>query len=63
MIGHRLIPGVEDGDDADLGTKPLGIGGDSLQCLGREAHQHRIDGGLVVEGILGDRGRQREDGM
>lgn len=62
-MGHRLPPGVERGDNADLGTEPFGVGRHRLQRLGGEAHQQGIDDGLVVEGDLGDGGRKREDDM
>ncbi len=56
-----LAPGVEHGDDADLGAEMLGIGGDGAQRLGRGAEQDGVDDGLVLEGDLGDRRRQGED--
>ena len=54
MVGHGLAPSVKHGDDTDLGTQPLGVGGDRLQRLGRNSHQQCVDDRLVVEGYLGD---------
>ena len=56
-----LSPGVEHRDQADLGAEMLWIGGDDAQRLGRRREQDGVDGVLVVEGDLGDRGRQGED--
>jgi hypothetical protein len=61
MMGHRLAPCVQHGGDADLGAKPSGIGGDGLQCHGRDPHQQGIHGRLVLESDLGDCRRQGED--
>ena len=56
-----LTPGVQHGDEADLGAEMLGIGGDRAQRLGRGLEQDGVDRRLVLEGDLGDLGRQRED--
>ena len=50
MMGERLPPCVEDGDEADLGAQMPGIGGNGAQRLGRRSEQHGIDQGLVMEG-------------
>ena len=38
-----LAPGVQDGQEADLGPEVLGIGGDLLQGLGGGAEQEAVD--------------------
>ena len=58
-----LAPGVEHGDETDLGAEMLRVGGDRAQRLGRRAEQDGVDRLLVLEGDLGDRRRQREDDM
>ena len=61
MMVQVLAPGVEHGDDADLGAEMLGIGGDGAQRLGGGAEQDGVDRRLVLEGDLGHRRRQGED--
>ena len=61
MVRQRLSPGVEDGDDADLGAEPAWIGGERRHRLGGGLEQDGIDDGLVLEGDRGDRRRQCED--
>jgi hypothetical protein len=51
---------VEHSGDADLGAKPLGIGGDRQGGLCRRCEQQIVDHGLVVVGDVGDRTGQRE---
>ena len=60
MMVQVLAPGVEHGEEADLGAEMLGIGGDGAQRLGCRPEQDGVDRLLVLEGDLGDRGRQRE---
>ena len=55
MMLQGLAPGVEHGDEADLGAEMLGIGGDRAQRLGRRPEQDGVDRLLVLEGDLGDR--------
>ena len=52
---------MEHGGDADPCAEMLGIGGDRQHRLRRRAEQQVVDGGLVVEGDVGDLGRQGED--
>jgi hypothetical protein len=59
MMGECLSPGVQNGDQADLGAEAFG--GEDGERLGRRAHQQSIDGRLVVEGDLGCGWRQGED--
>lgn len=61
MMLQGLAPGVEHGDEADLGPQVLRVGGDPAQRLRRGAEQDGIDRLLVLEGDLGRRRRQRED--
>ena len=56
-------PGVEYGDEADLGAEVLRVGGDPAQRLGRGPEQDGVDRLLVLEGDLGHRSRQREHRM
>ena len=56
-----LSPGVQDGDQPDLGAEMPGIGSDDAQRLGGGGEQDAIDDGLIVESDLGDRRRHRED--
>ena len=61
MMVQGLAPGVQHGDEADLGAEMLGIGGDRAQRLGRGLEQDGVDRSLVLEGDRGDRRRQGED--
>ena len=60
MMGERLPPGVEDGDEADLAAQVPGIGGDGLQRRGDGVEQDAVDHGLVVEGDGRNLGGQSE---
>ncbi len=53
-----LSPRMEHCDNADLGAKMPGLGGNGAQRLGGGPHQDVVDHGLVVERDLG-RGRGR----
>jgi len=59
MMGQRLSPGVQDGDEADFGA--AAFGGEGHERLGRCAHQEAIDDLFVLEGDLGCGRRQGED--
>ena len=63
MEQQVLAPGVENGEEADVGAEVLGIASDGEQRLGRGAEQDVVDDLRVVEGEGGDRFRQREDDM
>ena len=39
VVAQRLIPGVEHGQQAGLGSQPFGIGQELLQSGGRAPHQ------------------------
>jgi len=49
-----LAPGVKDGEETDLGTQMLGVGGNRLQGLGCGVEQNIVHRGLVLEGDCGD---------
>jgi len=61
MMGEGLAPGVQDGEEPDLGAEMRGIGGERHQRFGCRAHQDRINGGLVLESDLRGGWWQRED--
>ena len=56
-----LTPGMQDGDEADLGTQMLRLRRDRAQGLGGGVEQDVVDHGLVLVGDRGDRLGQRED--
>ena len=55
-----LSPGVEHGEEADLGAQVLGIGGDGAQGLGRGPEQNAVDHLLVLVSDGGDLFRHGE---
>ncbi len=59
VVGQRLSPGMQDGDEADPGAQTLG--GKRHERLGGGAHQQAVDRLLVLESDLGRRRRQGED--
>jgi hypothetical protein len=59
VVGQRLSPGMQDGDEADPGAQTLG--GKRHERLGNSAHQQAVDRLLVLESDLGRRRRQGED--
>ena len=60
MMVQGLAPGMEHGDEADLGAEMLRVGGDPAQRLGGGSEQDGVDRLLVLEGDLGHRCGQRE---
>lgn len=60
MVRHRRTPGVEHGSDADACAEMLPICRDGQHRLRRCLEQQVVDRRLVVEGDVGDLGRQRE---
>ena len=56
MMDERLAPGVEDGEEADLGAQVAGVGGYGAECLGDGPEEEPVDGGLVLGG--GQRSRR-----
>ena len=63
VVLEVLTPCVQDGDDADVGTEVLAIGGNGDQRVGRSLKQQSVDLGLVLVGHRADYGRQHEDEM
>lgn len=63
VIVEVLAPGVQHGDEADLGTQMSGISGNPVQCLCDGTKQDRVDLLLVLKGDRGDLLRQGEDDM
>ena len=61
MMDERLAPGVEDGEEADLGAEVAGVSGDRAQRLGNGPEEETVDDGLVLGGELGDRRGYGED--
>ena len=56
MMDERLAPGVQDGEETDLGAEVAGDGGDRAERLGDGPEEEAVDDGLVLGGDLGDRG-------
>ena len=50
VMKQVLPPGVEDGEEADMGTEMLWIGGDGDQRFGGGAKEHVVDSFLVLQG-------------
>lgn len=61
IMKQVLAPGVQHGEQADLGAQVLGIGGDDAQGLGGGAEEQAVDECLVLLGNGGNGLRQRED--
>ena len=59
VVGQRLSPGMQDGDEADPAAQTLG--GKRHERLGGGAHQQAVDRLLVLESDPGRRRRQGED--
>src|SRR5271165_1405847 len=57
----RLSPGMEHGEETNLGAQMLGIGGDGLQGLGRRTEENAIDRRFVLMGDGGNLFRQRQN--
>jgi len=49
MMEQVLPPGMEYGEEADLGAQMLGIGGDGAEGLGRHTEEKIVDFTLVLE--------------
>ena len=61
MMDERLAPGVEDGEEADLGAEVAWVGSDRAERLGGGPEEETVDDGLVLGGDLGDRRGHGED--
>ena len=60
MVQEILPPGVQDGEEADLGAEVAGIGGNGEQCLRDHPEEHGVDQLLGVESDPGHLGGQGE---
>ena len=60
VMDERLAPGVEDGEEADLGAEMARVGGDRAERLGDSPEEETVDDGLVPDGDLGDPRRDGE---
>src|SRR6266566_9100795 len=61
MVKQVLAPTVEHGEEANLSTQVLGIGGDGAQGLGGGPEQNALDHFLILVGYRGNLFRQRKD--
>ena len=61
MVHQRLAPGVEHGEEADLGPEMPGVGGDGPSRLGDGPKEEAIDDGFVLGGDLRDHLGHGED--
>ena len=61
VVHQVLPPGMEDGEEADLGAEVPGIGGNGAQRLGGGGEEQIVDHRLVLVGDGGDLLRERED--
>ena len=61
VMDERLVPGVEDGEEADLGAEMAGVGRDRAQRVGDGPEEQTVDDGLLLGGDLGDRRGHGED--
>ena len=58
-----LPPGVEYGEEADLSTQVLGVGGDDLQCFRSGPEENAVNGFSVLKSDGGNLFRHRENNM
>lgn len=63
VVGERLPPSVQEGDEPDLGPQMPRVSGDRPQRLRRRPEQHGIDLPLILEGHGRYLGRHGEDDM
>ena len=61
MMHKRLTPGMEHGEETDLGAEMLRIGGDRAEGLGGRAKEDAVDRPFVLGGDGRDRVRHGED--
>ena len=57
VVLEVLPPGVQDGQEADLGPEVLRVGGDLLQGLGGGPEQQAVDHPRVLQGDRAERRR------
>jgi len=61
-MGHQVLaPGMQHGEEADLGTQVLGIGRDGAQGIGCGSKEQVVDDSLVLISDRGDLLRECED--
>ena len=63
MMLQILTPGMEYGDEANLGAQVLRSSGDRAQGLGGGVKQYVVDHGFILIRDRGDRLGQRKDHM
>ena len=63
MVLKVLAPGVEDGQEADLGPEVLGIGGDLPQRFGGGSEQKAVDLPLILKCDRTERRGKRKNHM
>jgi len=61
MVLQGLAPGVQDGEEADLGTEVSSITGQRLERFGYGSKEDAVDLALVLQCEWTDRFRNRED--
>jgi hypothetical protein len=61
MMLKILTPGMQDGEESDLGAQVLGVRADRSQGLGRRLEEGIVDQGFVLQGERCDFLRQGED--
>ena len=54
VMDERLAPGVENGEEADLGAEVARVGSDRAERVGDGAEEQTVDDGLVLRGDLGN---------
>ncbi len=54
VMDERLSPGVQHGEEADLGAEVARVAGNGAQRLGEGPEEQAVDDGLVLGGNLGD---------
>ena len=60
-MDERLAPGVQHGEETDLGAEVARVGGDGAQRVGDGPEEQAVDDGLVLGGDLGDGRGDGED--
>src|SRR5262249_49154384 len=63
MATESLAPGMEHGEESDLGAQVLGVSCNGAQRLGGGSEQNVVDDLLVLQGNGGNRLRKSEDHM
>ena len=50
VMDERLVPGVQHGEEADLGAEMARVGSDRAQRVGDGPEEQAVDDGLVLSG-------------